>query len=76
MTAFYGIFDPSDRSFSYSCAGHPPPLARSGNAVVALSDGTQMSVRLQNAHHSAVPFGPGDRAALSFDQDAAMILVD
>ena len=43
---------------------------------VALSDGTQMSVRLQNAHHSAVPFKPGDRAALSFDQDAAMILVD
>lgn len=26
VTAFYGIFDPRDRSLRYTCAGHNPPL--------------------------------------------------
>ena len=43
---------------------------------VVLSDGTQMNVRVQNAHEASVPFAEGDRAALRFDDNAAMILVD
>jgi sigma-B regulation protein RsbU (phosphoserine phosphatase) len=28
VTAFYGIYDPARRQFSYSCAGHNPPQLR------------------------------------------------
>jgi len=28
VTAFYGIYDPIERQFSYSCAGHNPPQLR------------------------------------------------
>ncbi len=28
VTAFYGIYDPNERQFAYSCAGHNPPQLR------------------------------------------------
>ncbi|WP_165072989.1 PP2C family protein-serine/threonine phosphatase [Paludisphaera rhizosphaerae] len=40
VTAFYGIYDPSSRTFSYACAGHNPPRIRrcSQGTVIALED--------------------------------------
>lgn len=40
VTAFYGIYDPSTRTFSYACAGHNPPRIRrcSQGTVIALED--------------------------------------
>ncbi|MDG3007821.1 PP2C family protein-serine/threonine phosphatase [Paludisphaera mucosa] len=40
VTAFYGIYDPSNRTFSYACAGHNPPRIRrcSQGTVISLED--------------------------------------
>jgi phosphoserine phosphatase RsbU/P len=44
VTAFYGIFDPSTRMLTYSCAGHNPPLMRrcSQQEVTRLDGAQQM----------------------------------
>ncbi len=40
ITFFYGVLDPTDRTFSYCCAGHDPPvLSRSDGVVSSLSEG-------------------------------------
>jgi serine phosphatase RsbU (regulator of sigma subunit) len=40
ITFFYGVLDPSDRTFSYCCAGHDPPvLSGSDGNVTSLSEG-------------------------------------
>ncbi|MEM1276275.1 MAG: ABC transporter ATP-binding protein [Pseudomonadota bacterium] len=44
--------------------------------LVRLSDGTQVTVRTQNAHAAQVPFGPGDSATLQIDPGAARVLAD
>lgn len=44
--------------------------------VVEIDDGSQLTVRVQNAHEAAVPFVPGDKAALRVDDGAARLLVD
>src|SRR5580698_5384812 len=42
VTAFYGIFDPSTRVLTYSCAGHNPPLMRRcSQQEVSKLDGAQ-----------------------------------
>ena len=40
VTAFYGIYDPTTRRFSYACAGHNPPRVRrcSEGTVLSLED--------------------------------------
>ena len=40
VTAFYGVYDPATRRFSYACAGHNPPRIRrcSQGTVLALED--------------------------------------
>ncbi len=40
VTAFYGIYDPADRSILYCSAGHNPPIVRSaGSSECVLLDG-------------------------------------
>jgi spermidine/putrescine transport system ATP-binding protein len=43
---------------------------------VRLEDGSELSVRAQNAHDAGVPFSAGDRAAVKVDAGAARLLVD
>ena len=43
---------------------------------VALTDGAEVTVRLQNAHETSISFRPGDAATLRFDAGAAKLLVD
>jgi sigma-B regulation protein RsbU (phosphoserine phosphatase) len=40
VTAFYGIYDPSTRKFTYACAGHNPPRIKrcSEGLVISLED--------------------------------------
>ena len=44
--------------------------------LVRLDDGSEVSVRTQNAHRAAVPLGPGDRARIEVDPGAARLLAD
>ncbi|MEM7188836.1 MAG: TOBE domain-containing protein, partial [Pseudomonadota bacterium] len=44
--------------------------------IVRLADGTPVTVRTQNAADAALPFGPGDSAALIIEPGAARILAD
>jgi spermidine/putrescine transport system ATP-binding protein len=43
---------------------------------VALTDGAEVTVRVQNAHETSISFRPGDAATLRFDTGAAKLLVD
>ena len=44
--------------------------------MLHLDDGTEITVRTQNAHDSALDINPGERAALKIDAGAARLLVD
>jgi phosphoserine phosphatase RsbU/P len=66
VTAFYGIFDPSTRVLTYSCAGHNPPLMRrcSQQEVTRLDGAQQMPLGVMEettfANHSE-QLRPGDQ---------------
>ncbi len=66
VTAFYGIFDPSTRVLTYSCAGHNPPLMRrcSQQEVSKLDGAQQMPLgvmRETNFLNRAEQLQPGDQ---------------
>ena len=44
--------------------------------LVGLDDGSEVTVRTQNAHHAALGLGAGDRVALGIDEGAVRLLVD
>jgi sigma-B regulation protein RsbU (phosphoserine phosphatase) len=72
VTAFYGIYDPAKREFSYACAGHNPPRLRkcSKGHVLAIEDvgGPPLGLfpDLEYAE-SKVTFNPGDILVLYTD---------
>ncbi|MGP1273481.1 MAG: PP2C family protein-serine/threonine phosphatase [Phycisphaerales bacterium] len=72
VTAFYGIFDPADRSFVYSSAGHNPPrVKRCSDGSMFILDGAQ-ALPLGIAEHidypeARVELVPGDQVVLYTD---------
>ncbi|MDH3660711.1 MAG: ABC transporter ATP-binding protein [Alphaproteobacteria bacterium] len=54
---------------------HTVYLGTDTQHLVRLDDGAEVIVRTQNAHHAAVDFNPGDRAALQVDAGAVRLLV-
>lgn len=51
-------------------------LGTDTQCMVELDDGTEIHVRVQNAHDSATDFGVGERASIKIDQGAARLLVN
>ena len=65
VTAFYGIYDPRDRSMVYSCAGHTPPRVRraAGGAIGEMSRGAQLPLGIEprtRYEDATERFAPGD----------------
>jgi sigma-B regulation protein RsbU (phosphoserine phosphatase) len=72
VTAFYGIYDPAKREFTYSCAGHNPPRLRkcSQGRVLAIEDvgGPPLGLFEDLEYtESKVTFSPGDVLVLYTD---------
>ncbi len=42
VTAFYGIYNTTDRTFIYSCAGHNPPFLIHNNGITAMDKAKNM----------------------------------
>lgn len=51
-------------------------LGTDTQTMLHLDDGSEITVRAQNAHAAAVDFAPGNRAALKIDNGAVRLLVD
>ena len=51
-------------------------LGTDTQCMLLLDDGTEITVRAQNAHKSALDVKPGERAAIQVDEGAARLLVD
>jgi sigma-B regulation protein RsbU (phosphoserine phosphatase) len=72
VTAFYGIYDPTERSLTYACAGHNPPrLKRCEDGSLALLDavrglplGINPVEKYASTTHKLVP---GDQLVLYTD---------
>jgi len=58
ITAFYGIYDPADRTLTYACAGHNPPRLKrcQDGSLLALdgADGLPLGVMPEAAYNEAV----------------------
>lgn len=70
VTAFYGVLDVSARTFTYTSAGHNPPLlCRADGSVTRLSmQGTALGVIAPvGLEEAAVHLAPGDRLVLYTD---------
>jgi sigma-B regulation protein RsbU (phosphoserine phosphatase) len=58
ITAFYGIYDPSDRTLTYACAGHNPPRLKrcQDGSLLALdgADGLPLGIMSDEAYNESV----------------------
>jgi len=66
VTAFYGIYDPADRSLTYACAGHNPPrwkrCAGGGISSLATLDGLPLGIEPDHTYRERTEeFQPGDQ---------------
>jgi sigma-B regulation protein RsbU (phosphoserine phosphatase) len=64
VTAFYGIYDPSDRSLRYACAGHcPPRIMRESGKLEWMDEGAGLPLGIEGDggyHDVVIQFHPGD----------------
>ena len=71
VTAFYGVYDPREGSFRYSCAGHNPPLVVDRHARVRELDAAQavpLAVQPETVFSEACDtLAPGDTLLLYTD---------
>jgi serine phosphatase RsbU (regulator of sigma subunit) len=71
ISFFYGVVDAATRTFTYSNAGHNPPIVvRADGTIERLGEGGPALCRLfsEEAHASAaIPLQPGDRLVLFTD---------
>jgi phosphoserine phosphatase RsbU/P len=66
VTAFYGVYDPADRTLTYACAGHNPPrLKRCQDGTLLALDragGYPLGITFEAAYDECVQqFQPGDQ---------------
>jgi sigma-B regulation protein RsbU (phosphoserine phosphatase) len=66
VTAFYGVYDPADRTLTYACAGHNPPrLKRCQDGTLLALDGAggfPLGITSEGAYEECVQqFQPGDQ---------------
>ena len=66
VTAFYGIYDPADRSLTYACAGHNPPrrkrCAGGGISSLLTLDGIPLGIEPDHEYRERTEtFQPGDQ---------------
>ncbi len=70
VTAFYGVYDPKERTLRYACAGHPPPRLLTKNGMVALDavGGLPLGIMsTQECAEATVKLERGDILALYTD---------
>jgi sigma-B regulation protein RsbU (phosphoserine phosphatase) len=72
VTAFYGIFNPADRSLTYACAGHHPPRFKrcAGEGISALVglDGIPLGIEPNHVYRERTEFlQPGDQVVFYTD---------
>jgi sigma-B regulation protein RsbU (phosphoserine phosphatase) len=70
VTAFYGIYDPADRTLSYASAGHPPArLLRCGQMTTLVGPaGLPLGIEPAEQYHDArCQLAPGDTLILYTD---------
>jgi sigma-B regulation protein RsbU (phosphoserine phosphatase) len=70
ITAFYGVLDAGNRMFTYSNAGHNPPLLfRAGGKVERLQEGGPLVGVIADARYDEVPvrLGSGDLVLMYTD---------
>lgn len=72
VTAFYGVFDPDQKTFTYASAGHNPPRLRKGDdgRVLALTGARDLPLGIAREveyHEETVPLSRDDMLVLYTD---------
>ena len=66
-TAFVGVFDPIERTFSFASAGHPPPLLRRADGMVEELPASDLPLGLR-VHGEVTP------SVIEIDDDSLLVL--
>ena len=70
VTAWYGVYDPADRSLRYAAAGHPPPRVRRGADLISLDQAGGLPLGISphaNYESARVQLEPDDLMLLFTD---------